>query len=120
MLDTAVRLAEGFEDALPATSVVALPAPASNKLRAAAPPPLPPPPSFTPTTHRPELQHHPVGGLPRTQWRARATPSGVRAEYPSVTGDCPVFLNMVGTGREGVKFLPARKSCENVAGVLIE
>ncbi len=37
-----------------------------------------------------------------------------------MTGDCPVFMIMVGTGREGVKFLPARKTCENVAGALIE
>ncbi|XP_058890670.1 zinc finger and SCAN domain-containing protein 29-like [Acipenser ruthenus] len=79
-LEAAVRLAEGFEDALPAAPVVAPPAPASNRPRAATPPP---PPRVTPTAHGPALQRHPMGGLPPTQWRARATPSGVRAEYPS-------------------------------------
>ncbi|XP_058885639.1 putative SCAN domain-containing protein SCAND2P [Acipenser ruthenus] len=80
-LDAAVRLAEGFEDALPSAPVDTLPAPASSRPRAAAP--EPPPPCFTPTTHGPALQRHPMGGLPPTQCRARATPSGVRAEYPS-------------------------------------
>ncbi|XP_058880157.1 uncharacterized protein LOC131737126 [Acipenser ruthenus] len=79
-LDAAVRLAEGFEDALPSAPVVTLPAPASSRPQAATPPP---PPCVTLTTHGPALQCHSMGGLPPTQWRVRATPSGVRAEYPS-------------------------------------
>ncbi|XP_058855065.1 zinc finger and SCAN domain-containing protein 29-like [Acipenser ruthenus] len=82
-LEAAVRLAEGYEDALASAPVVVTPAPPSNRPRTGPTPRTGPPQHFTPSPHGATSHRHPTGGLPPPQWRARSTPSGVRAENPS-------------------------------------